>query len=125
MGGKEWANEPVAEHLLGTEWVPFATAAVVLIDVLVAEETLGTKTINGARRVVPALLLRNQKIDTAIDGCLNALRRSLLRDGGAMVAQQLHLSGLRALGNIARVCPRLANRIIVQGGLSIGVKLLG
>jgi len=110
---------------LGTEWLPFATAAVTLIDALVASEAQDADRFDLAD---PELFTpgwaRYERTDVTVDGCVAALRQSLHTDSGSMVAQQLHLGALRALSHIARLNEGQAHRIMSWKALGLGVDVL-
>lgn len=123
LGGRAHDGSKHKCDIMGTEWLPFATAAVLLIGVLVAEEDVERWKLAepGLHRPV---WVRGQRPDIVVDGLLAALKRSLLHDRGSMVAQPLHISGLRALGRIAYLSSAQAHRMIVAKALELGVKAL-
>jgi len=108
---------------MGTEWLPFSTAAVVLIDALVSSESEEGLRLSDPTFFCPGWV-RYERANVAVDAVVAALQRSLLDEGGSMVAQQLHLSGLRALGCIAYFSDTQAHRILYRDGLVLGVKVL-
>jgi len=119
--GRGPASEP---EDVGTSWLPFATAAVGLVDALVTiEEEDRLQLANPS--LFRAGWVRYERADELVDAVVAALYRSLQHEGGSLVAQQLHLSGLRALQYIASHSENQAHRILSSNGLSLGVKVLG
>jgi len=119
--GRGPASEP---QDVGTSWLPFATAAVGLIDALVTmEEEDRVHLANPS--LFRAGWVRYERADELVDAIVAALRQSLQHEGGSLVAQQLHLSGLRALQYISSHSENQAHRILYNNGLSMGVKVLG
>lgn len=115
-----------AEHPLdaaGTGWLPFATAAAWLLEMLIAAEDSDRYQLADPTLYRPGWAGGNKPAAT-VDALLAALERSLLRDGGCLVAQQLHLSGLRTLGHIAHFSGQQAQRILCAGGAALGAAAL-
>jgi len=108
---------------MGTEWLPFATAAVCLIAVLLTAEDPDRFSLAEPTLLKPAWSIR-ERPDTVVDACLSALRRTLIEEGGSVVAQQLHLAGIRTLGQIAHLSSDQALRMIQADGLALGAKIL-
>lgn len=127
---------------LGTEWLPFATAALCLVEVLLTTENLECCKLHdpsiakqSRTRTQESYTGRNYRFtdlgmhnnfntETIVDACLAALRRSLVDEGGSMVAQQLHLAGIRTLGQMAHLSVDQAWRITNADGLALGAKML-
>jgi len=109
---------------LGTEWLPFATAAVLLIDTLVSREDPDRFQLSNPELFAPSWV-RYERPVIPVDACIAALKRSLLREKGSLVAHQLHLCGLRALTSIARYSTSQAHRMISSNALLLGVEALG
>lgn len=118
-----WNHDHALVDQLGTEWHPFATAATCLIASIVCEDDVGRYRIANPNLFRPAWVMR-QRPQVIVDACSAALERSLLLDGGSLVAHQLHLACLRALARIAWFSPEQGRRAIAAGGLSLGVKVL-
>jgi len=114
---------PPSEELLGTQWMSFATAAVRLLEVLVNAQDPDRFLISNPDHFQP-VWVRHSRPDRLVDACLAAMQRSLNRELGCMVAQALHLSGLRTLGWIAHLSNEQARRIMCHNGLSFGAALL-
>lgn len=114
---------PPSAEILGTEWSSFATASARLMEVLVCAMDPDRFIISNPELFQP-VWVRNGRADGVVDACLAALHRSLHQEGGCMVAQSLHLSGLRTLGEIGRLSTEQARRIMCHNGLTFGVALL-
>lgn len=112
-----------AEESLGTAWLPLATGAVLFMEALVTEPDFDRFFLWKSELYRPAWSCR-QRPEPIVDACLSALNRSLLRDGGHIVPQPLHLSSLRALAWIAHLNPEQARRMVVSNGLAYGAKVL-
>lgn len=107
----------------GTEWLPFATAATVLLDEVTAvPDSDGARLADSRLHVSP--WAHGSRSQTVVDACVAALDRSLLREQGHMVLQPLHLTGLRVLCRCGRFSKEAASRVVASGGLEIGVKAL-
>lgn len=107
---------------VGIEWLPFATAAAHLLDVLVCECDSECNRIEDPKLFVPAWA-HARKPGATVDALVAALRRSL-RDGGHMVAQPLHVSCLRTLGVAARLSRGQAQRMLGLGAADLAVAVL-
>lgn len=116
-------SEAAASTELGTWWGPFATAATHLIERLLNAEDLDCLKLGDPRLFKPSWST-GRRPEVMVDGLLRALDRSLLRDGGSMVVQPLHLDGLRALSAIAAVSENQAHHMIISSGLKIGTRVL-
>mmetsp|Transcript_32334 Transcript_32334/g.106746 ORF Transcript_32334/g.106746 Transcript_32334/m.106746 type:complete len:382 (-) Transcript_32334:261-1406(-) len=108
---------------LGTEWLPFATAAAHLLQILICEEDTQCMSIADPTLFVPAWA-HSRKPDTTVDALIEALRRSLVHVGGHMVAQALHTSALRALGTVAHLSRSQAQRMLAVKGADLAVAVL-
>jgi hypothetical protein len=114
---------PPSADELGTEWNSFATAAVRLLEVVVTARDPDRFTISNPDLFQP-VWVRHSRPDRIVDACLAALERSLNREGGCMVVQSLHISGLQTLGHIAHLSRDQARRIICFNGLTFGPAVL-
>ncbi|CAE8616332.1 unnamed protein product, partial [Polarella glacialis] len=122
-GERDLRTGKAPEELPGTSWQPFANAAVVLIDALVSEKDPDRFSIANPELFRP-VWMRYHRPEPVVDGCIAALERSLFREGSAMVASQLHVAGLRALTQLARLSKDQAERILLSNGPSIGVEVM-
>lgn len=121
-GGNPEIDAEMREDL-GTEWLPFATAAMALIDALINAEDDDRFCLAEPKLFRPGWVLY-ERANVTVDACVAALKRSLRIDGGSMVAQQLHLSGLRALSRIAQFNDGQAHRIMSWKALGLGADVL-
>mmetsp|Transcript_7288 Transcript_7288/g.18185 ORF Transcript_7288/g.18185 Transcript_7288/m.18185 type:complete len:388 (-) Transcript_7288:34-1197(-) len=108
---------------LGTEWLPFATAAVLLLDMLVSADDAHCLKLADPKLYTPAWA-HARKPDTTVDALVATLRRSLMQEGGNMVVQPLHLNGLRALGHVALLSGQQAQRMLAMKAPDLAVLVL-
>jgi len=96
------------------EWPHFAAVAVSLLEVLILEEEPDTLT------GLPVILRsiwepggQPRQAQIVPDALLAALDRSLVRQGGSLVVQQMHVGALRSLGQLVRIC---RNQVFLSSG---------
>lgn len=117
------SHAPPASVAMGTEWHPFACAAVRLIEVLILHDDPDRLALANPSLFKP-VWGQGHRPEVVVDGVLAALGRSLLDEGGSMVAHHLHLSGMRALGRIAHFSGDQGRRMLCSNGLASGARAL-
>jgi len=108
---------------LGPEWLPFATAAVRLTEVLVSVEDSECLRLADPSLYVPAWA-HAARPDRVIESVVQSLRRSLIHERGFLVAQALHLSGLEVLRFIATTSRPQAQRMLSMQVPELAVSVL-
>mmetsp|Transcript_24660 Transcript_24660/g.78078 ORF Transcript_24660/g.78078 Transcript_24660/m.78078 type:complete len:509 (-) Transcript_24660:28-1554(-) len=100
------AAEPREVAPMGDGWLFWASAVAVLLEVLLLEEdpALFTAGVPTPHRPIWDQGGQPRQSQVVLDALVAALERSLVRDRGCLVVQHLHLSGLRALGQLVRIC---------------------
>jgi len=134
---------PPQDRPIRHDWSPFAVAAVGLLEALVLEQELDILTgIPVSLTLIVEIGGQPSKTRVLLDALLASLERSLLSQGGHIAVQQLHISCLRTLGQVLRICRRQVflspssasqqlrqpepalQHVLASGGLVLAVQVL-
>lgn len=110
------------QKAVGAEWMPAATAAVHVLDLLISRDDFSRYCIGDPCLFKP-LWACGHRPYLVVDSVLAALKRSFV-EATAMSVQTLHLSALRVLMRMCRFATDQALRIMLSDGLMLGVRVM-